>query len=118
MISLALRSLAARPGRTVLSIVGVALGIAVLYAALATDAGIAASIDRTVRDLVGRADLRVEAFGSGGPGGGALAPLEQAPGASWVAPALEKRTYLSPAADQTEPAAPVTALGIDPAQES
>ena len=53
MIRLALRSLAARRGRTVLSIVGVALGVGVLYASLATDAGITASIDRTVRDLVG-----------------------------------------------------------------
>ena len=46
--SLAIRSLAARRGRTVLSVVGIALGIAVLHASLATDAGIAASTDRTV----------------------------------------------------------------------
>jgi len=38
VIGLALRSLAARRGRTLLSIVGVALGIGVLYASLATDA--------------------------------------------------------------------------------
>ena len=49
MIRLALRSLAARRGRTLLSIIGVALGIGVLYASLATDAGISAAIDRTVR---------------------------------------------------------------------
>ncbi|HLO36018.1 MAG TPA: ABC transporter permease, partial [Candidatus Deferrimicrobium sp.] len=119
MISLAIRSLAARRGRTTLSIVGIALGIAVLFASLATDAGIAASIDRTVRDLVGRADLRVEAFGPTGLSAESLAAIEDAPGVAIAAPALQRRTYLVPAVD--DPAAappPVTALGVDPARES
>jgi len=118
MISLALRSLAARRGRTVLSILGVALGIGVLYASLATDAGIASSIDRTVRDLVGRADLRIEAFGPRGLSAESLTAIEGAPGVVTAAPALERRTYLSPGADQTEPGAPVTALGVDPGSEA
>ena len=118
MISLALRSLLARRGRTLLSIVGVALGVGVLYASLATDAGITSSIDRTVRDLVGRADLRIEAFGPVGLSPDSLAAIEDAPGVVVAAPALERRTYLSPGADQTAAAAPVTALGIDPAREA
>ncbi|HEY8438497.1 MAG TPA: FtsX-like permease family protein [Candidatus Limnocylindrales bacterium] len=118
MISLALRSLGARPGRTALSIIGVALGIGVLYASLAADAGITSSIDRTVRDLVGRADLRIEAFGAAGITKESLAAVEDAPGVAVAAPALERRTYLSPAADQTTPSAPVTALGIRPADET
>ena len=121
MRALAIRSLLARRGRTALSIVGIALGIAVLYAALATDAGIVASTDRTVRDLVGRADLRVEAFGPAGLSAESLAAVENAPGAAVVAPALERRTYLIPAADAPDDGAggppPVTALGIDPAFE-
>lgn len=119
LISLAIRSLAARRGRTVLSIVGIALGVGVLYASLATDAGITASIDRTVRDLVGRADLRVEAFGPTGLSAATLAEVEAAPGVVLAAPALQRRTYLVPAADATSPAsAPVTALGIDPTREA
>ena len=118
MRSLAIRSLLARRGRTALSIVGIALGIAVLYASLATDAGIAASIDRTVRDLVGRADLRVEAFGPGGLSAESLAAIEAAPGVTVAAPALQRRTYLLPGAGQSDtPSAPVTALGIDPQRE-
>jgi putative ABC transport system permease protein len=120
MRSLAIRSLLARRGRTALSIVGIALGIGVLYAALATDAGIAASIDRTVRDLVGRADLRVEAFGPTGLSADSLAAVEDAPGATVVAPALERRTYRVPPAnapDSAPSAPPVTALGIDPVRE-
>ena len=118
LISLALRSLAARRGRTILSIVGIALGIGVLYASLATDAGIAASIDRTVRDLVGRANLRVESFGETGLTAASLSAIEEAPGVSVAAPALQRRTYLAPSADDANAApAPVTALGIDPARE-
>jgi ABC-type lipoprotein release transport system permease subunit len=117
--SLAFRSLAARRGRTALSVVGIALGIAVLYASLATDAGIAASIDRTVRDLVGRADLRVEAFGPAGLGPDSLAAIEQAPGVTIAAPALQRRTYLVPAVDDPNAAPPpVTVLGIDPGPEA
>src|SRR5436190_4355782 len=116
--SLAFRSLAARRGRTLLSIVGIALGVAVLYASLATDAGIAASIGRTVRDLVGRADLRVEAFGPTGLSADSLAEIEEAPGVALAAPALQHRTYLLPAADSPNAvSAPVTALGIDPKRE-
>jgi len=118
VIRLALRSLAARRGRTLLSIVGVALGIGVLYASLATDAGITAAIDRTVRDLVGRADLRVEAFGPAGLGPDSVAAIEDAPGVAVAAPALQRRTYLSATTASGLPAAPVTLLGIDPAREA
>jgi putative ABC transport system permease protein len=118
LISLALRSLAARRGRTILSIVGIALGIGVLYASLATDAGIASSIDQTVHDLVGRADLRVEAFGDKGLTADSVAAIEGAPGVTVAAPALQRRTYLEPAVDDPNAVpAPVTALGVDPARE-
>jgi putative ABC transport system permease protein len=117
--SLAFRSLAARRGRTGLSVVGIALGIAVLFASLATDAGIAASIDRTVRDLVGRADLRVEAFGPTGLSADSLAAIEAAPGVALAAPALPRRTYLVPGiGDPNGAAPPVTVLGIDPGPEA
>ena len=66
LTSLALRGLGARRGRTLLSTVGIALGVGVLFASPATDAGIEAAIDRTVRDIAGRADLRVAAFGDAG----------------------------------------------------
>lgn len=119
MIALAIRSLGARRGRTGLSIVGIALGIAVLFASLATDAGISAAIDRTVRDLVGRADVRVEAFGPAGLSAESLAAIEAAPGVTIAAPALERRTYLAPAADAPDTTStPVSVLGVDPAREA
>jgi putative ABC transport system permease protein len=119
VISLAFRSLAARRGRTALSVVGIALGIAVLYASLATDAGITTSIDRTVRDLVGRADLRVASFGPAGLSADALTAIEEAPGVKLAAPALQRRTYLAPAIDAPDTlGAPVTVVGIDPQRDA
>ena len=94
LTSLAWRSLAVRRGRTALSIVGIALGVGVVFASLATDAGIQASIDRTVRDLVGRADLRVAAFGDPGLSADSVAAIADAPGVVVAAPVLERRTYL------------------------
>jgi putative ABC transport system permease protein len=116
--SLAWRSLAARRGRTALSIIGIALGVGVLFASLATDAGIDASIDRTVRDLVGRADLRVSAFGDPGLSAESVAAIEDAPGVVVAAPVLERRTYLE--ADIDDPNVlprPVTIIGVDPTVE-
>ena len=112
---LAVRSLRARPLRAGLSALGVALGVAVLVAGLATNAGIDASVRGTVRDLVGRADLRVVAFGETGLSAETVAAIAGTPGVAVAAPALERRTYLVSglaAADALPP--PVTILGIDP----
>jgi len=113
--SLAWRSLVARPGRTALSVVGIALGVGVLFASLATDAGIEASVDRTVRDLVGRADLRVSAFGDQSLTPETVAAITEAPGVVVAAPVLERRTYLEASIDDPNaiPKA-VTVIGVDP----
>src|SRR6476646_4614978 len=113
---LAVRSLRARPLRATLSTLGVALGVAVLLAGLATNAGVEASVRSTVHDLVGRADLRVAAFGETGLSPETVAAIAGTPGVAVAAPALEQRTYLGSdlaAADALPP--PVTVLGIDPA---
>lgn len=111
------RSLVARPLRTLLTMVGIALGIAVLYAALATNAGIERAIDRTVHDLVGRADLRVEAFAEAGLSTQTVEAIAGTAGIAVVAPTLQRRTYLEPTPGGPlglSSAGPVTVLGIDP----
>jgi putative ABC transport system permease protein len=119
LTSLAWRSLAARRGRTGLSILGIALGVGVLFASLATDVGIDASIDRTVRDLVGRADLRVAAFGDSGLSKGSVAAITSAPGVVVAAPVLERRTYLQTDLDDPNVLPnPVTIIGVDPELEA
>jgi putative ABC transport system permease protein len=115
---LAWRSLRARPLRSLLSALGVALGVAVLMAGLATNAAIESSINSTVTDLVGRAQLRVAAFGETGLSADTQEIIAETPGVALIAPAMQRRTYLGPdlEAGQTLPP-PVTVIGVDPATE-
>lgn len=113
----ALRSLAARPARTILSVAGIALGVGVLVAALGVGAGLDATIDRTVASMVGRADLRVSAFEEAGLSSATLRQLSGVGGVAALAPAIERKSFLSPRPGRPTGAAPVTVLGIDPASE-
>ncbi len=118
------RSLRARPLRTSLSILGIALGVAVLFAALATDAGIDAGVGRTVNDVMGRADLRVGAFEEQGLSAASLAAIRSTPGVMVADPVLEQRTYLQRDALTTATASagayasPITVIGVDPALDA
>ncbi len=115
------RSLRARPLRTVLSVVGIALGVAVLFAALATDAGIESGVGRTVDAVMGRADLRVGAFEEQGLSATTLTAIRATPGVALAAPLIEQRTYLqrdpliTAAATVAAYESPVTVIGLDPA---
>ncbi len=112
---LAWRGLRARPLRTGLTVAGVALGVAVVFAGLATNAGIGAAIDRSVAAMVGRADLRIASFGETGLSDLTLDTVRRTPGVAIAAPGFERRTYLG--ADPFGPGplpAPVTLVGIDP----
>src|SRR3954447_6552366 len=115
---LAVRSLRSHPLRAALSSLGVALGVAVLVSGMATAAGVDASIQTTVSNLLGRADLRVAAFGENGLTEATVATIAGTPGVAVAAPALERRTYLQPALGAAPTAAlpaAVTVVGIDPA---
>jgi putative ABC transport system permease protein len=113
--ALAWRSVAVRRLRSLLTIVGIALGVAVLFASLAVNAGIDRSITRTVEDLVGKADLRVSAFQEQGLAASSVSAIRNTLGVRVAAPIVEERTYLRPPIDATNPVtAPVTVLGIDP----
>jgi putative ABC transport system permease protein len=115
---LAWRGLRARPMRTALTTTGVVLGVAVLYAGLATNAGIGAAVDRAVATQVGRADLRVDAFGEAGLSESTLAAIEATPGVAVAAPSFERRTYLGTGLFGPGPLPPPVALvGVDPATE-
>jgi putative ABC transport system permease protein len=111
---LAGRMLAARPLRTLLTILGVGLGVGVLAASLTLGAALDASIDRTVRDLVGKADLRVAGFLESGLSDAAVATIRSTAGVGVSTAIVEQRTFLSSSAT-SGPAAAVTVLGIEPA---
>jgi putative ABC transport system permease protein len=91
LYALAWRGLAARRLRTLLTILGIALGVGVLFASLTTNAGIDRSIERTVSDLVGRADLRVAAFHEQGLSPETVEAIRTTPGVDVAVPALDRR---------------------------
>ena len=111
---LAWRAIAARPLRSLLTIVGIALGIAVLSASLTLGAALDQAVDRTVRDMVGRSDLRVAGFLETGLSDDSVRTIVTTPGVLAAAPVIEHRTFpLGSASGGTAEA--VTVLGIDPA---
>ena len=117
--ALARRTLVARPLRTILTIVGIALGVGVLVAALVLNAGLDAAAEQSVRDQLGRTDLRVAAFQEGGLSPTSLAAMATTPGIAVVAPELERRTY--PAPDPRSGSVlpvPVTVIGVDPVADA
>ena len=112
---LAWRSLVARPVRTLLTSIGIALGVGVLAASVATSSGIDTAVDRTVIDLMGRADLRVSAFQETGLSPETFRAIRATGGVEAAAPALERQTYLRrPVTTVGDLPAPVAVLGIDP----
>ncbi|HSW43486.1 MAG TPA: ABC transporter permease, partial [Patescibacteria group bacterium] len=110
--ALARRSLLARPVRTVLTIIGIALGTGVLVAGLILNAALDAAVDRSVGDLLGRADVRVAAFEEQGLSPESVAAVATTAGVATAAPILERRTYPLPGASAAGPPAPLTVLGI------
>jgi putative ABC transport system permease protein len=117
LLPYAWRGLAARPIRTLLTVAGIALGVAVLVASLAVNAGLDAAVERTVTSLVGRADVRVSAFAEAGLSEATLSALDGIPGVALTAPAIERRAFLAPEPGRPAEDAPVTVLGIDPSRE-
>jgi putative ABC transport system permease protein len=111
---LAWRAVAARPLRSLLTIAGIALGIAVLTASLTLGAALDQAVDRTVRDMVGRADLRVSGFHEGGLSEASLQAIITTEDVVDAAPIIEHRTFPAgtPAGGTTDA---ITVLGIEPA---
>lgn len=114
--SLARRSLLARRVRSLLTILGIGLGIGVLVAAVITNASLDGSAAATVRDQLGRADFRVSTLEERGLSAASVAAATSAAGVAIAAPELEARTYPRPSATAGGSAlpAPVTVLGVDP----
>jgi len=117
LVPYAWRSLVARPARSLLTILGIAIGVAMLVATLAVNAGLDTAVDRTVASITGRADLRVAAFAETGLSDVTITALDAVPGIALTAPAIERRSFLGAQPGQPVPALPVTVLGIDPARE-
>jgi putative ABC transport system permease protein len=110
---LAWRTIAARPLRSLLTVLGIALGVAVLAASLTLGAALEGAIDRTVRDMVGRADLRVSGFHEAGLSPASLETIATTDGVVDSTAVVERRTFPS-GRPIGGPADAVTVLGVDP----
>jgi putative ABC transport system permease protein len=110
---LAWRAVVARPLRSLLTIAGIALGIAVLTASLTLGAALDQAVDRTVRDMVGRADLRVSGFHEAGLSETSLETITTTEGVIDAAPMIEHKTFPlgGPMGGATDA---ITVLGIEP----
>src|SRR4029077_20221927 len=110
---LAWRTLASRPLRSLLTVAGIALGVAVLCASLTLGAALDAAVVRTVRDMVGHADLRVSGFAEGGLSESAVSTIVGTEGVLDAAPVVEHKTFPTSSPDGGTSDA-ITVLGIDP----
>ena len=115
LAGLSWRSLAARRLRTFLTVAGIALGVGVLFASLLTSAGIEAASDRTAREILGRANLRISAVREEGLSPATAETVGAVDGVSVAVPTLEQRVYLDrEALDPGATASSVTLLGVEP----
>jgi putative ABC transport system permease protein len=110
---LAWRTLAARPLRSLLTIAGIALGVAVLCASLTLGAALDAAVDRTIHDMVGRADLRVSGLLDSGLSEAAVSAITTSDGVVDAAPVIEHKTFPTSAPGGGASNA-ITVLGVDP----
>jgi putative ABC transport system permease protein len=110
---LARRSLLARPLRTVLTVLGITLGTGVLVAALILNAALDSTIDRSVREIMGRAEVRVSAFAERGLSAATVAAIATTTGVAAVGPTLERRTYPLPDRAGATLPTPVTVVGVE-----
>lgn len=114
--ALAWRSLADRPLRTILTIFGVALGVAIVSATLLANQAASNALERAAQELFGRAELRVRAFNDEGFTPAGVKLLRQIPGVLNAAAVAERPgTLLEAEPDQTYA---MLALGIDPVEDA
>jgi putative ABC transport system permease protein len=74
---------------------GVAIGVALVFATLTASAGVAGSAGALVHDVVGPANLQLRARGPGGMPEALLARVERTPGVRQAAPLLEQTATLT-----------------------
>ncbi|HUH16797.1 MAG TPA: ABC transporter permease, partial [Methylomirabilota bacterium] len=114
LADLAWRGLRARPLRTVLAMLGIALGVAVVAATMIIGSASESALRSATADLLGRADVRLRAFDESGFTPRAIQALRAAPGVEVVAPVSERRLTAFTAPGPDERVFLLHVFGIDP----
>lgn len=116
--AIAWRSLTARPARTIFTIFGIALGVALVAGTLLTADAATRAVTEAARDLYGEADLRVRAFDDDGLSEESVAVIRALPGVAIAAPIAERRLTLSTQPGPDEEVFTLHAIGVDPEAEA
>jgi len=116
--AIAWRGLIARPLRTALSIIGVALGVAVVTATIVVGSASQQALESVSVGLLGRADIRLRAFADEGFGPRTVQTLRGLPTVAAAAPVSERRLTVSTAPGEDERVFTLLVLGIDPADDA
>jgi putative ABC transport system permease protein len=119
LATLAWRGLTARPLRTSLTIIGVALGVALVSGTLLANQAASEAVERAAQEILGRAELRVRAFDPGGFQPRTVQALRRiSPAVLEAAPVAERRINTSTVGGPDEKIfAPLLAFGVDPEVE-
>src|SRR5918992_915669 len=95
---IAWRGLAARPGRTLLTVAALAIGVAAFTATLLAADSAQQAVSRAGAELLGHAELRVRALRDDGISARALDVLRSLPGVRLAAPVAERAAASHPRA--------------------
>jgi len=114
LATIAWRGLLARPLRTALAIIGVALGVAVVAATLITTAASDAALRSATADLLGTADVRLRAFDETGFTPRTVQSLRAVSGVITAAPVSERRLVVHTDPGPDEQVFSLVVFGVDP----
>ena len=119
LAALAWRGLTARRLRTALTVIGVALGVALVAGTLLANQAASEAVQRAAAEIMGRAELRVRAFDPAGFTPRTVSALRRIPGVLEAAAVAERRILIStlPGPDEIV-FDPLLAIGVDPADEA
>ena len=114
LATIAWRGLLARPLRTALAVIGVALGVAVVAATIITSSASDAALRSATADLLGNADVRLRAFAETGFTPRTVQALRAIPEVIAAAPVSERRLVVHTDPGENEKVFTLLVVGIDP----
>jgi putative ABC transport system permease protein len=118
LATLAWRGLTARRLRSSLTIMGVALGVALVAGTLLASQAASEAVERAAQEILGKAEIRVRAFDPAGFTPRTVTTLRQIPGVKTAAAVAERRIPISTIAGDNEIVFdPLLAIGVDPVDE-
>jgi ABC-type lipoprotein release transport system permease subunit len=118
LATLAWRGLRARPTRTALAIVGVALGVAVVAATAIIGSSSEQALRGATADLLGSADVRLRAFDDAGFRPRTVQAVRALPDVEAAAAVSERWLTVSTQPGEDEQVFTMLVLGVDPEVEA